>query len=129
MVTLKDVLRTNAASCIVFGLIFLFIPSTVAGFLSTEGLAPNTAILILGIGLIFNGLHLAWASLKPMPPKSLIIYFSVGDFLWVIATVLLIIFGIWVTTPLGIIISLFISAMVGLLGVLQVIKRKEMENY
>ncbi|PHS68621.1 MAG: hypothetical protein COB23_08750 [Methylophaga sp.] len=129
MVTLKNILRTNAASCIAFGLIFLFIPSTVAEFLSTQKLASNTVILILGIGLIFNGLHLVWASLKPNPSKLLIIYFSTGDFLWVLATVLLIIFGIWITTPTGIIISLLISAVVGLLGVLQVIKRNEMGDY
>jgi hypothetical protein len=129
MVTLKDVLRANAVSCIGFGLLFVFIPSTVAGFLSTERLAPNTAILMLGIALIFNGLHLVWASLRPIPSEPMIIYFSVGDFLWVLATVLLIIFGVWITTPMGIIISLLISTVVGILGVLQVIKRKEMENH
>lgn len=121
MVTLKTVLRTNALSCIGFGLVFLCVPSAVAGFLSTENLVPKVMLIILGVVLIINGLHLAWASSKPMPSKSLILYFSIGDFLWVISTLLLILFGLWITTFSGIIATLLVSALVGALGVLQII--------
>jgi len=128
MVTLKNILRANSASCVVFGFMFLLMPSTIAKFLSTDSSAPSVVISVLGTGLFINGLHLAWASLQPMPSIRLILYFSSGDFLWVLSTVLLMLFGIWITTPGGITAGLLVSIMVGALGAFQIIKRKEMGN-
>lgn len=124
MITLKYVLRANSFSCIGFGLLFALTPSTVANFLSSNTLAPNLVIFTLGLVLICNGLHLIWASFQLIPSKLLIIYFSVGDFLWAIATIFLIIFGLWITTTVGIISSLLVASFVGLFGVLQMVKRK-----
>jgi len=124
MTTLSYVMKANAISCIVFGLIFLIIPSKVIMFLSADIQPP--VLLILGVGLIINGLHLTWASLKPMPSKALVLYFSIGDYIWVLGSISLVLLGIWITTTAGILTTLVVSAMVGLFGVLQMLKRKGM---
>jgi len=128
MTTLSYVMKANAISCIVFGLIFLSIPSKVIMFLSADIQPPETVLLILGTGLIINGLHLTWASLKPMPSRALVIYFSIGDYIWVLGSISLILLGIWITTTAGVITTLVVSAMVGLFGILQMLKRKEMRD-
>jgi len=67
MITLNHVMRANALSSIIFGLIFLFIPAKVAGFLSADMPIPTLVLLTIGGILIFNGLHLTLASLTPNP--------------------------------------------------------------
>lgn len=119
MITLKQVMRANAASCIVFGCIFLTIPADVTSFLSTNMPAPETILLLLGIVLIVNGLHLILVSLQPKPGRLVLLYFSIGDYIWVIASISLIFLGIWVTTPEGIFTTLAVSLMVGWFGVMQ----------
>lgn len=123
MVTLKNILRTNATSCLIFGALFLLMPSGVANFLSTEKLAPVIIIEIMGAALILNGVHLIWVSFQARPAKKEIIYFAVGDFIWVIATIVLIALGIWITSPIGIIAALLVATMVGTFGALQIIKQ------
>jgi len=125
MTTLNHVMKANAISCIVFGSIFLIMPAMVITFLSADIPAPKTIILILGIGLIVNGLHLIWASLKPIPSKALVLYFSIGDFIWVLASISLVLFGIWITTTAGVITTLTVSAMIGFFGIFQMLKRKD----
>ena len=113
---LKNILRANAVSCLVFGLLFVAIPAIVAAFL---GSAPWLAISIIGALLIVNGLHLLWAA-KRTPAKWEVIYFSVGDFLWLLATIVLIATGFWITTTKGIIVAILVALMVGLFGLMQV---------
>lgn len=126
MITLKTVMRANAASCIIFALIFLLNPAATAAFLGGEIPAPDLVFLILGAVLMFNGLHLVWISSNPMPNKLWVLYFSFGDFLWVIATAVLLFSGIWLTTEIGMIASILVAAVVGVFGVLQMIERKKM---
>ncbi len=126
MITLNHVMRANAVSCIVFGSIFLMRPSDINMFLSTDMQAPKRVLLLLGTGLIVNGLHLIWASLKPMPSKLLVLYFSIGDYIWVLASIILLLFGIWINTTAGVVTTLIVAAMVGIFGILQMLKRKEM---
>jgi len=40
--------------------------------------------------------------MKSISNKIFILYFSAGDFLWVVASLLLIALDLWVTTPEGI---------------------------
>jgi len=126
MITLKNVMRANAASCIIFALIFLFMPEAVASFLGGETPAPGWVFSLLGAILLFNGLHLIWVSTNPMPHKLWVLYFSFGDFLWVIATLILLVLGLWITTGVGIAASIVVAAVVGVFGVLQMVKRKAM---
>jgi len=121
-------MKANAFSCIGFGITFFFLPEEVRVFLSTNNQAPSIVFTVLGIGLFLNGLHLIWASLKLMPSKHLVTYFSICDYIWVLGTSYLLVVGMWITTPMGIAVTLLVSSMVGIFGLLQMIKRKEMGN-
>lgn len=118
-------MKANAISCIGFGLTFFFLSKEVGNFLSVDKQAPSIVFIVLGIGLFFNGLHLIWASSKFMPSKLLVLYFSISDYIWVLSTSCLLLAGIWITTPAGIVATLSVSGMVGAFGLLQMIKRKE----
>jgi hypothetical protein len=124
MLSLKNVMHANAISCLVFGGLFALQPSLVASFLGGASPAPQIYILILGILLILNGLHLLWVSRSPLPRKELILYFSTGDYLWVIGSVGLIVSGVWITTTAGVLVASAVAFMVGLFGVLQMTCRK-----
>lgn len=128
MFTLSNIMKANAISCIGFGVTFFFLPEEVRNFLSTNKQAPSIVFTFLGIGLFINGLHLIWASFKPIPSKILVLYFSIGDYIWVLSASYLLLVGMWITTPIGITITLLVSGMVGTFGLLQMIKRKEMGN-
>lgn len=121
MFTLKSILRLNALSCLCFGALFVLLPANVAGFLSMQP-APDKTLIFLGVILIVNGLHIVWVSAKPTPSKIEILYFSSGDFLWVIATVYFMFATDWIATQQGIIATIVTSLMVGLFGLLQVVK-------
>jgi hypothetical protein len=125
---LKIVLRSNAASCLVFGLVFLLIPQPVAKFLSPYHPVPLLILMSVGVALIINGLHLIWASRQVAPSQTLILYFSIGDLLWVLGTAVLILNNIWITSVKGIIAAIAVSIGVGTFGVLQMLKRKIIVN-
>lgn len=128
MITLKNILKANAASCIIFGLLFVWAPIEIATYLGGEDPMPELVLLTLGAVLMINGAHLIWASLQEEPNKFLILYFSFGDFLWAIGSAVLLLLGLWITTTIGIIATILIAVMVTLFGVLQIIKRREMCN-
>lgn len=125
MVNLKNVMRLNATSCLIFGLVFVLMPESVAGFLAQENQAPSLVFTVLGFGLIVNGMHLLWAAARPVPSKLLVLYFSIGDFLWVVLTLGLVLAGVWITAPVGIVVSLLVAVFVGTFGILQMSKREE----
>lgn len=124
MLTLKNVMRANAASCLIFGVVFTALASSVADFLGGSSPPPTLLIFALGIVLIINGIHLLWASNKTLPAKILVLYFSFGDFIWVIASLALIVFELWIVTSHGIIAALFVAAIVGFFGAAQMFLRK-----
>ena len=126
MLSLKNVMRANATSCLAFGALFVLQPNLVANFLSVTSPAPKSYILILCILLILNGLHLLWASRVPLPQKKLILYFSTSDYIWVIGSVGLIITEVWITTTAGVLLASGVAVMVGLFGILQMTSRKAM---
>jgi hypothetical protein len=126
MITLKTVLRSNAASCIIFGLMFVWAPLEIALFLGGETPAPEMVLLVLGSLLVVHGVHLLWASSIELPKKWLVLYFSAGDYLWGIASLALILTSTWITTSAGIFAAVFVAVIVATLGVLQMKKRKSM---
>lgn len=126
MFSLKNVSRANAISCLSFGGLFVVQPGQVANFLGGASPAPQLYILILGILLILNGLHLLWASRVSLPEKKLTLYFSTGDFIWVIASIGLIVSRVWITTPGGVLFASAVAVMVGLFGILQLTSRNAM---
>jgi len=113
--TLASLLRLNALSCLVFGALFLGRPEQVSGVL---GDPPAGLLRLVGIVLILHAGHLGWASLR-RPGAWEVGYFSIGDALWVAATLALLVGGVWITTPLGQGLALVVGAGVGCLGWLQ----------
>ncbi|MDZ7829267.1 MAG: hypothetical protein U5K33_07205 [Halofilum sp. (in: g-proteobacteria)] len=118
MFALPSILALNATSCVLFGLLFLALPGTVAAFLGTPP-APAWLIAAIGAVLLANGAHLAWAARRQRPRRALVLYFSGGDIAWVIATLALIAAGVWINTPGGIAVALIVAMAVGAMGVLQ----------
>lgn len=115
---LKTALLLNASSCIIFGAIFIAFASAVSQYIgsSFEWIVPA-----LGAVLLFNGLHLVFASRRAKPLCPEILYFVAGDFLWVVGTLVLVSLGLVITSPHGTLVSLLVAAMVGAFGVMQVV--------
>jgi len=115
---LKTALVLNAASCIVFGLLFIVMGSSVNDFIGNQfvWLTP-----IVGVALVFNGCHLLFASQRKHPICPEILYFIAGDVVWVVASLVFIGLGLVVTTELGAAAGLTVAVMVGFFAVLQVV--------
>jgi hypothetical protein len=77
---------------------------------------------------MLNGFHLLWAALQSMPNKLLILYFSIGDFIWVIASMTLLVLEVWITTESGATASILVAIMIAVFGALQAVKIKNMAN-
>lgn len=115
-ISIRTVLRANAASCLVFGLIFAVAPGAVAAFV---GDPPALLVRIVGVGLILNATHLLIAAHRPILRRTEIGHFVIGDAAWAVATLALIATGTWITAPAGIAASLVVAAMVAAFGWLQ----------
>ncbi len=118
---LKAALLLNASSCIIFGTVFLAFGSSVNQFI---GNSFGWVIPVLGAVLLFNGLHLVVASRRSKPVCPEILYFVVGDLLWVVGTLALVSLGLVITSTQGAVASLLIAAMVGTFGGMQVVGYK-----
>lgn len=116
MSSLAIVLRYNAASCILFGFTFAVLPN---GISSLIGNSAPVILRIVGICLVFHGLHLWLASRRARVVCPEVIYFILGDLGWVLATIVLLILGIGITNLLGMVFASLIAALVGSLGFLQ----------
>lgn len=115
---LETIMRANAAFCLFFGAMFAGFPMSVTSFLSTDP-APAWSVVVIGIVLLLNGLHLLWVSTKQPVAKWEIYHFSAGDFGWVAGTVVMIAMQIWITTAFGIAAALGVAVIVGSFGILQ----------
>lgn len=113
---LKFVLLSNGISCAFFGALFLAMPIAITGFI---GDPPVLLIQVLGAGLIINALLLFINGLKAQPPRKKVIAFAIGDGIWVLITAVLLIAGLWITTPQGMIASIAVAIFVGLCGFAQ----------
>lgn len=127
MSRLKTILRLNAASCFGFGALFALAPASVAAFLS-DAPAPVWLILALGLGLMANGAHLLLAASRAQLRAGEVLHFAIGDFLWVAATLILIVLGVWITTPVGMEAALAAALMVGAFGALQIAGLRKMRR-
>jgi|GEM_PF-926778 len=118
MTSLAFVLRLNAASCLSFGALFLTIPHGVASVL---GNASPAVLVGLGAVLLFNGAHLLLASIRTRPFPAEILWFSMGDMAWWLATLTLVAADVWITTPTGIALALLAALCVASLGLSQLL--------
>jgi len=120
---LQKILLMNAGSCILFGVIFLFFPNQTDQFI---GNSIAWLIQLIGAILVFNGLHLIFASKRQKPVCPEVLYFVLGDFLWVLGTLVLIVLGVVITSIQGIVVSLLIAVMVGVFGYMQIVGYKSL---
>ncbi len=111
--TLPTVLRLNATSCLLFGLLFTSAPEETSAWLGNS--APDI-LRWVGVALIFNGLHLLFAARRPRVSCPELVYFVIGDFAWVGATAVLLLLRVGATTPFGIGAAILVAAMVGTFG-------------
>lgn len=116
MTSLRLILRLNAASCIGFGALLLSAPSAVAAALGTP---PVWLLQGIGAGLLVNAAHLLLVARQERRGINSILWFSIGDFLWWLATIVLVAAGLWITTPVGQGMALTIGAGVAGLGAAQ----------
>jgi hypothetical protein len=114
---LRNVLRLNGLSCLVFGGLLATLPADVAAFL---GQTPELLLRLVGFGLLANGAHLLLVSLRKQPSAAEVMWFSLGDLAWWSASLLLFAAGIWVTSPFGIAALLAVALMVASLGLAQI---------
>lgn len=128
MVTLQNALRMNASTCLGFGALFSAVPDSVAHFLSSTSSAPSWVVLILGLGLIFQSIHLLWASFQISPSKALILYFSMGDFAWAIASLALMLMGLWINSATAMLYTSLVALMVSILGAMQISAYKQEQD-
>lgn len=125
--SLQLLLRANAVSCLAFGFLFFATPDAVSQFLSDNPVQP-WVFLGLGALLITNGILLVITSALPHPNRAFILFFSAGDFAWVLGTIALIAAGVAVTTPQGISAALIVAVLVGGLGAGQLLANKRMKH-
>lgn len=119
MKRLRLVLMLNGSSCVIFGLLFILAPSSVAAFLADKAAAPTALILALGVGLLVNGLALFATSRASEPNRRMVGFFSFGDALWVVGTLVLVATGTWIDRMPGIAAALSVAVVVGTFGWLQ----------
>lgn len=117
MPPLSILLRVNAASCIAFGVVFTAFPSSTVEFV---GSPPIWLVFVVGLGLLFNGSHLIIASTRKEPNLREVYYFSAGDVVWALATLVLTATGNFITTGPGIVVALLVAACVAAIGLMQV---------
>lgn len=118
MSKLNMILRLNAASCILFGAAFVLQPEKINRFL---GAFPEHLLIVLGTLLLVNGIHLISASVRTRRNWIEILYFSVGDFLWVSLTLAILFLDIYIKGAMGAVAALIVSSMVGVFGILQLL--------
>lgn len=125
MKNLSLILRLNATSCFIFGLLFTLRAAEIVRFLSPHASLPTWLVIFLGACLILNGIHLLLTSFQAQPAKLVILYFSLGDILWVLATIVLIALQYGITSFAGIVASLLVAVMVGTFGSMQLYLQKK----
>lgn len=123
---LKPTMYLNAITCAFFGGLFVIAGGSVAVFL---GDPPIGLVNALGAALLFNAAHLAFEARKVQPAKKIVMYFVMGDALWVAATGVLVFGGIYITSPQGIFAAMAVAALVGAFAVGQVLYASQARNY
>ncbi|WP_162946890.1 hypothetical protein [Ruegeria sp. EL01] len=113
---LKSVLVANAASCALFGLIFVLKGPTVSDFL---GSPPTVLLYVIGAGLLVNAVFLAMEARRDTPRAESVRSFAIGDGIWVLLSIVLVVTGTWITNGPGIAWTIAVAVFVGICGFLQ----------
>ena len=112
----RFVLRLNVATCAGFGLLFLLATHSVSNLL---GSFPILALQILGVGLLLHSLHLLFASLRKKVILFEVYYFSAGDILWFLGSLLILVGTGFVSTIYGAVVTILVGTLVAGIGLAQ----------
>lgn len=118
---IQIILKLNALSCLLFGALFVFIPESIIAFLSDTTLnksdqMPQVVMVALGVILNLWGMLLIWVSNRSPVPKMMLLLAALGDFLWVAATVIVLLMQMWVTSSNGMAVAGLVAMLVGWFG-------------
>lgn len=113
------ILKLNALSCLLFGALFVFIPETIIAFLADTHFMPKLVLVALGVVLNLWGMLLIWLSNRDPLPNVLLLIVALGDFLWVVATVVLLLMQVWINSSNGIAAAGLVAMLVGWFGLQQ----------
>jgi hypothetical protein len=114
MNTLQKTLRTNALFSGISGIILLIFNKVIAQVFGTTN---HTVFLIVGIALIYFAGTIGYEIKKQR--KSAIQWIIIQDFIWVVASIVLIIFNPFQSTQKGILIIGIVAIIVLYMGVRQ----------
>ena len=95
---LINALRANALFSAISGLIIVFLHDQVLQWLGIGGVN----IIGLGIGLLLFSTYLFWMASRDVLPRSMVSGVIAGDWAWVIASAILLVFKAEVFSTLGI---------------------------
>ena len=116
---INTILKLNALSCLLFGALFVFMPETIIAFLADTSHMPKLVLVALGVMLNLWGMLLIWLSNRDPLPNVLLLIVALGDFLWVVATVVLLLMQVWVNSSNGIAAAGLVAMLVGWFGLQQ----------
>lgn len=116
MRSLRIALRLNAATCAVFGFIFVLAAEATSGFL---GAVPPIWLRVTGALLIIHSVHLIWTSFRHIISRLEVYYFSGGDLLWFLASLCLVLVPDFITTTQGVTVTLLTAVAVAGIGLAQ----------
>ena len=113
---LRLALQLNAFTCAAFGALFLFFAPIVSGYL---GAFPESPLRVIGGLLLFHGAHLLGGSLRARPLPLEVAYFSMGDLLWFLGSLLLLVGTDFITRSHGVIATIAVATLVAGIGLAQ----------
>ena len=113
----RIMLSLNTLTCVGFGVAFLILAPTIGRFL---GEVPPLWLRVIGAGLVLHGVHLLIVSLGKTVSRMHIYYFSAGDLLWFLASLLVIVATELITTTGGVMTTLAVGLMVASIGLTQI---------
>lgn len=109
-------LRLNVFTCAVFAVLFLLFAPGVGAFL---GAFPPLLLTIIGAALLFHSAHLLLGSLRKEILPVEVYYFSAGDILWFLGSLVLLVSTELITTVHGAISTIVVAVLVAGIGLAQ----------
>ena len=113
--SLRNALRANGIFSGISGLIIVLLHSQVLNWLGISGVN----IMAIGIGLILFSTYLFWVSSREQLNKSMVTGVIGGDWLWVVASAVLLAFKASMFSTLGIIIVADVALLVMVFAIWQ----------
>lgn len=125
MLALNILLGLNALSCLIFGTLFTTKTKNVAQALGSDPLLPPL-VFVSGVVLLIFSAHLITAILRKNKIKGEVYYFSLGDSLWVMGSIALLMGTKIISETTGVYYTIAVALMVAIFAVGQLILGKSL---